>query len=193
MARHWVQLWSNTNAMYPNILQTAERKLHQEFPNATCIPALLERAEKVLQAEPLTYVKQVVVNVGERYLDAAGKKYGSQLLEQGFTVPDNHFQQKGHRMGADPVRKCLLVIFLFTPRHVVRIRLDEEGKLKREVFLYIRDIVQVMCVRECVLRFQHLGAEHSFQVILPTYQAAVQLHEYIDWKRYFLCAKQLSA
>jgi hypothetical protein len=179
--------------MYPNILQTVERKLQQEFPNATCIPALLDHVAAALEVEELNYVRHVVVNVGERYLDAAGKKYGSQLLEQGFAVPDNHFQQKGHRMGADPVRKCLLVIFLFTPRHVVRIRLDEDGKLKREVFLYIRDIVQVMCVRERVLRLQHRGGEYSFQILLPSYRAAVQLHEFIERRRYVLFANKARA
>ena len=179
--------------MYPNILQTVERKLQQEFPSAPCIPALLEHATNALQAEPLTFLKKVVVNVGERYLDADGKKYGSQLLEQGFVVPDNHFQQKGHRLGNEPVRRCLLVILLFTPRHVVRIRLDEDGKLKREAFIYTRDIVQVMCIRGRVLRIQHRGGEFSFQILLPNYSAAVQLHEFIDRKRYTLSAKQLSA
>lgn len=179
--------------MYPNILQTMERKLQQEFPDATCIPAILRHADSALQAEPLAFVKEVVVNVGERYLDANGKKYGSQLMEQGFMVPDNHFQQKAHRLGPDVVRKGMLVILLVTPRHVVRIRLDEDGKLKREVFLYIRDIVQVMCVRQRILRIQHRGTEHSFQVLLPTYHAAVQLHDYIDKRRYALSMNRLSA
>jgi hypothetical protein len=179
--------------MYPNILQTIERKLQQEFPNAACIPALLAHATEALQAEELNYVRHVVVNVGERYLDATGKKYGSQLLEQSFTVPDNHFQTKGHRLGADAVRKSLVVILLFTPRHIVRIRLDEEGKLKREVFLYIRDIVQVMCVRNRVLSVQHRGGEYSFKVLLSSYRAAVQLHEFIDRRRYALLAQRQSA
>lgn len=179
--------------MYANILQTVERKLQQEFPNTTCIPAILEHAEKALEAEELNYVRHVVVNVGERYLDAAGKKYGSQLLEQGFAVPDNHYQTKGHRLGADAVRKYLVVFLLFTPRQVVRIRLDEEGKLKREVFLYIRDIVQVMCVRNRVLRVQHRGGEYSFHILLPSYRAAVQLHEFIDRKRFALLTQRQSA
>jgi hypothetical protein len=179
--------------MYPNILQTVERKLQQEFPNALCIPAILEHAGKALEAEELNYVRHAVVNVGERYLNAAGKKYGSQLMEQGFTVPDNHFLTKGHRLGAGAVRKSLVVILLFTPRHIVRIRLDEEGKLKREVFLYIRDIVHVMCVRNRVLRVQHRGGEYSFQILLPSYRAAVQLHEFIDCKRYALLTQRQSA
>lgn len=179
--------------MYPNILQTVERKLQQEFPDHASIPGLLEHAGKALQAEPLCYVRHAVVNVGERYLDAAGKKFGSQLLDQGFSVPDNHFQQKGHRMGPDPVRRCLVVILLFTPREVVRIRLSEGENLKREAFLYIRDIVQVICVRQRVLRIQHRGAEFSFQVLLPAYRAAVELHTFIDRRRYALIAQRLSA
>lgn len=179
--------------MYPNILQTVERKLQQEFPNAACIPALLGHASEALQAEELNYVRHVVVNVGERYLDDAGRKYGSQLIEQGFLVPDNHFQTKGHRLPEAHVRKALLVILLFTPRHVVRIRLDEEGKVKREVFIYIREIVQVMCVRNRVLRVQHRGGEHSFQVLLPSYRAAVHLHEFIERRRYKLLAAGLRA
>ncbi|WKZ65806.1 MAG: hypothetical protein QY325_13680 [Flavobacteriales bacterium] len=179
--------------MYPNILQTVERKLQQEFPNATCIPDLLEHASEALRAEELNYVRHVVVNVGERYLDDAGKKYGSQLIEQGFLVPDNHFQTKGHRLPNEHIRKTLLVILLFTPRHVVRIRLDEEGKLKREVFLYIRDIVQVMCVRNRVLRVQHRGGEFSFQILLPSYRVAVQLHEFIDRKRHALLTQRQRA
>ncbi len=179
--------------MYPNILQIVERKLQQEFSNATCIPILIGHAIEALQAEELNYVRHVVVNVGERYLDASGKKYGSQFFEQGFTVPDNHFLTKGYRLPSEPIRKALLVILLFTPRHIVRIRLDEEGKVKREAFLYIRDIVQVMCVRQRVLRIQHRGAEFSFQVLLPTYRAAVELHTFIDRRRYALIAQRLSA
>lgn len=179
--------------MYPNILQSVERKLQQEFASATCIPALLEHVGNALQAEEFNYVRQVVVNVGQSYLDGTGKKYGSQLLEQGFTVPDNHFQTKGHRLPAEHLRKCMLVILLFTPRHIVRIRLDEEGKLKREVFIYIHNIVQVMCVRQRVLRIQHRGGEYSFQILLPSYRAAVQLHEFIERRRYALVAKRLSA
>lgn len=179
--------------MYPNILQSVERKLQQEFPNAPCIPALLGHATEALQAEELNYVRHVVVNVGEHYLDDAGKKYGSQLIEQGFLVPDNHFQTKGHRLPSEHIRKTLLVIFLFTPRHVVRIRSDEEGKVKREVFIYIRDIVQVMCVRQRVLRVQHRGGEYSFQILLPSYRAAVQLHAFIERRRYKLIAARLRA
>ena len=179
--------------MYPNILQTVERKLQQEFPDHASIPGLLEHASKALQAEELNYVRHAVVNVGERYLDAAGKKFGSQLLDQGFSVPDNHYHQKGHRMGSDPLRKCLVVILLFTPREVVRIRLSEGEHLKREAFLYIRDIVQVMCVRQRVLRIQHRGVEYSFEVLLPAYRAAVELHTFIDRRRSALIAQRLGA
>lgn len=179
--------------MYTDILQTVERKLQQEFPNAACNPILLGHASEALRTEEVNYVRHVVVNVGERYLDEAGRKYGSRLIEQGFLVPDNHFQTKGNRLPAVHVRKTVLVILLFTPRHVVRIRLDEEGKLKREVFLYIRDIVQVMCVRNRVLRVQHRGGEYSFQILLPSYRAAVHLHEFIDRKRYALLTQRQSA
>lgn len=169
--------------MFPNILPEIERRLEAAFGNDDRTQQLLQQAEEVLAAERHGRTQFSIVNVGERYTDAKGGKYGSKLLGPDIEVPDDHFVAKGHKLPADHLRTRLLVVFLFLGWGIVRLRMDEEGKVKREVYLYEKDIVHITLVRKRVLRIEHPGGEHAFHVLLPDYWAAVRAQNFIEKRR----------